>query len=154
MQWRRNMRRMLSRSGLSRSGAAAGAALGAAGFVYWDATDKFGGVGVTRAATATAAAALIVTDYKLSLRGLTKDSAQFVAARHEVDERAASRLLYLCERNGGLYTKAGQFISTASGMPAPFQRQLAKLQDSAREMSWEDVRSASPYTPNVLSPRL
>ena len=86
---------MLSRSGLSRSGAAAGAALGAAGFVYWDATDKFGGVGVTRAATATAAAALIVTDYKLSLRGLTKDSAQFVAARHEVTS-APPRAFCIC----------------------------------------------------------
>jgi aarF domain-containing kinase len=58
----------------------------------------------------------------------------------EVHERSAARLLVLCERNGGLYTKAGQFISTASGMPAPFQRQLAKLQDSAREMPWEDVK--------------
>ena len=53
-------------------------------------------------------------DYKLTLRGLPKDSKQFVDARDGVHERAAARLLTLCERNGGLYTKAGQFISTAS----------------------------------------
>ena len=55
-------------------------------------------------------------------------------------ERAAARLLRLCERNGGLYTKAGQFIGTASGMPAPFQRELSKLQDSATPLPFEDVR--------------
>ena len=66
--------------------------------------------------------------------------APFQEARHGVHERSAARLLTLCERNGGLYTKAGQFISTASGMPVPFQQQLSKLQDSARPLDWEDVR--------------
>lgn len=123
-----------------RAAAAVAAAAGGAGFAYWDATDKRGGVGVTRAAAATATAALIVADYKWSLRGLAKDSPPFQEARHGVHERSAARLLTLCERNGGLYTKAGQFISTASGMPVPFQQQLSKLQDSARPLDWEDVR--------------
>ena len=61
-------------------------------------------------------------------------------ARASLHERAAARLLRLCERNGGLYTKAGQFIGTASGMPAPFQRELSKLQDSATPLPFEDVR--------------
>jgi predicted unusual protein kinase regulating ubiquinone biosynthesis (AarF/ABC1/UbiB family) len=39
-----------------------------------------------------------------------------------------------------LYLTAGQFISTASGMPAPFQRHLSKLQDSVKPLEWEDVR--------------
>ena len=85
-------------------------------------------------------AALIVADYKWSLRGLAKDSPPFQEARHGVHERSAARLLTLCERNGGLYTKAGQFIGTASGMPAPFQRELSKLQDSATPLPFEDVR--------------
>ena len=123
-----------------RAAAAVAAVAGGAGFAYWDATDKRGGVGVTRAAAATATAALIVADYKWSLRGLAKDSPPFQEARHGVHERSAARLLTLCERNGGLYTKAGQFISTASGMPVPFQQQLSKLQDSARPLDWEDVR--------------
>ena len=57
-----------------RAAAAVAAVAGGAGFAYWDATDKRGGVGVTRAAAATATAALIVADYKWSLRGLAKDS--------------------------------------------------------------------------------
>ena len=76
----------------------------------------------------------------MSLFGLEKDSPPFVEARASLHERAAARLLRLCERNGGLYTKAGQFIGTASGMPAPFQRELSKLQDSATPLPFEDVR--------------
>ena len=130
---------MLSSAARGRAIAAASTAL-TGGFLYWDATDERGGVGVTRAVAATSTAALIVMDYKLTLRGLPKDSKQFVDARDGVHERAAARLLTLCERNGGLYTKAGQFISTASGMPTPYQRQLSKLQDSARPLDWESVR--------------
>ena len=120
--------------------AALAGAAGAAAFARWDATDTKGGVGLTRAAAATSTAALIVADYKLSLFGLEKDSPPFVEARASLHERAAARLLRLCERNGGLYTKAGQFIGTASGMPAPFQRELSKLQDSATPLPFEDVR--------------
>ena len=98
----------------------------------------------------TATAALIVADYKLCLAGLEKNSPPFLDARNRVHERSAARLLRLCERNGGLYTKAGQFISTASGMPAPYQRHLSKLQDSARPLEWSDVRE---MVANELSPR-
>ena len=120
--------------------AALAGAAGAAAFARWDATDTKGGVGLTRAAAATSTAALIVADYKWSLFGMEKDSPPFVSARAALHERAAARLLRLCERNGGLYTKAGQFIGTASGMPAPFQRELSKLQDSATPLPFEDVR--------------
>ena len=120
--------------------AALAGAAGAAAFARWDATDTKGGVGLTRAAAATSTAALIVADYKWSLFGLEKDSPAFVSARASLHERAAARLLRLCERNGGLYTKAGQFIGTASGMPVPFQRELSKLQDSAMPLPFEDVR--------------
>ena len=120
--------------------AALAGAAGAAAFARWDATDTKGGVGLTRAAAATSTAALIVADYKWSLFGLEKDSPAFVSARASLHERAAARLLRLCERNGGLYTKAGQFIGTASGMPVPFQRELSKLQDSATPLPFEDVR--------------
>ena len=120
--------------------AALAGAAGAAAFARWDATDTKGGVGLTRAAAATSTAALIVADYKWSLFGLEKDSPPFVSARASLHERAAARLLRLCERNGGLYTKAGQFIGTASGMPVPFQRELSKLQDSATPLPFEDVR--------------
>ena len=129
---------------------AVAATAGSAAFIAWDANDRKGGVGVTRAVTATATAALIVADYKLRLAGLEKNSPPFLDARNRVHERSAARLLRLCERNGGLYTKAGQFISTASGMPAPYQRHLSKLQDSARPLEWSDVRE---MVANELSPR-
>ena len=129
---------------------AVAATAGSAAFIAWDANDRKGGVGVTRAVTATATAALIVADYKLCLAGLEKNSPPFLDARNRVHERSAARLLRLCERNGGLYTKAGQFISTASGMPAPYQRHLSKLQDSARPLEWSDVRE---MVANELSPR-
>lgn len=78
------MQRMLA-TGRGKAAAVAGVFTATtAGFVYWDATDKRGGVGITRATTATATAALIVADYKLSLRGMVKDSPPFVAARHLV----------------------------------------------------------------------
>ena len=124
--------------------AALAGAAGAAAFARWDATDTKGGVGLTRAAAATSTTALIVADYKWSLFGLEKDSPPFVSARGALHERAAARLLRLCERNGGLYTKAGQFIGTASGMPAPFQRELSKLQDSATPLPFEEFFRVAP----------
>ena len=80
---------------------AVAATAGSAAFIAWDANDRKGGVGVTRAVTATATAALIVADYKLCLAGLEKNSPQFLDARNKVHERSAARLLRLCERNGG-----------------------------------------------------
>ena len=135
--------------------AATGLLGGSAAFARWDATDTRGGVGFTRAARATATAARIVVDYKWSLAGLEKDSPPFHDARHGVHERSAARLLALCERNGGLYTKAGQFISTASGMPLPFQQQLSKLQDSAAPLDFRDVRRvvAEELGPEVFDER-
>ena len=135
--------------------AATGLLGGSAAFARWDATDTRGGVGFTRAARATATAARIVVDYKWSLAGIEKDSPPFHDARHGVHERSAARLLALCERNGGLYTKAGQFISTASGMPLPFQQQLSKLQDSAAPLDFRDVRRvvAEELGPEVFDER-
>jgi|TARA_B110000967_G_scaffold200481_2_gene236330 aarF domain-containing kinase len=115
-------------------------AAGFAAFVRWDAHDAKGGVGMTRAFAAVSAATVIATDYKLSLFGLAKDSPAFYDARAALHERSAVRLLRLCQRNGGLYTKAGQFIGTASGMPVPFQRELSKLQDHATPLCFGDVK--------------
>ena len=67
---------------------AVAATAGSAAFVAWDANDRKGGVGVTRAVTATATAALIAADYKLRLAGMEKNSPAFLAARHEVHERS------------------------------------------------------------------
>lgn len=44
-------------------------------------------------------------------------------------ERAAKRLLKLCEANRGFYIKAGQFIASMQQVPKQFVTTLSVLQD-------------------------
>jgi aarF domain-containing kinase len=46
-----------------------------------------------------------------------------------VHERAAKRLLRLCEENRGFYIKAGQFIASMQQVPKQFVLTLSILQD-------------------------
>jgi len=46
-----------------------------------------------------------------------------------VHERAAKRLLRLCEENRGFYIKAGQFIASMQQVPKEFVSTLSVLQD-------------------------
>ena len=75
--------------------------------------------GGARAAYAAVTVARAVADYKTT-------SSEAMDAAHK---RCAVRLHAMCTANGGLYVKAGQFISTAGGVPLAYVRELSKLQD-------------------------
>ena len=47
----------------------------------------------------------------------------------QVHERAAKRLLSLCESNRGFYIKAGQFVASMQQVPKQFVSTLSVLQD-------------------------
>ena len=78
--------------------------------------------GTARAAYAAATVATMVVDYKLAKRETWRSE----GGAHD---RNAKRLHAMCGANGGLYVKAGQFASTAGGVPEAYARRLSKLQD-------------------------
>ena len=51
----------------------------------------------------------------------------------QVHERAAKRLLRLCEENRGFYIKAGQFIASMQQVPKQFISTLSVLQDKVND---------------------
>ena len=65
----------------------------------------------------------------------TPERATALASLHG---RTAAALLSLCRSNGGIYTKAGQLLSTAAGAP-PAYAQLAALQERAPARPFADV---------------
>ncbi|EPQ30183.1 uncharacterized protein PFL1_02299 [Pseudozyma flocculosa PF-1] len=76
----------------------------------------------------------IALDYKFNF---DKDSLESITALHE---RCADRLLFVCEKNQGLYVKLGQAIGVqAAILPKPYQR-LSKLLDNAERLPYEEVR--------------
>jgi predicted unusual protein kinase regulating ubiquinone biosynthesis (AarF/ABC1/UbiB family) len=62
--------------------------------------------------------------------------------RAQVHERTAAALLRLCRANGGIYTKAGQLLSTAQGVPPAYRAALASLQDAAPPRAITEVDAA------------
>ncbi|KJE92451.1 ABC1 family protein [Capsaspora owczarzaki ATCC 30864] len=86
--------------------------------------------------------ARIAADYKWSLRGLESGSVQYRAVRSQVHQRSADRLLWLCRRLKGFYTKAGQHIASLNyAVPQEFTSTLSVLQDMAPFDSIETVRA-------------
>ncbi|PWZ03230.1 ABC1-domain-containing protein [Testicularia cyperi] len=76
----------------------------------------------------------IALDYKLNF---DRNSLESINALHE---RCAERLMYVCEKNQGLYIKLGQAIGVqAAILPKPYH-QLTKLFDNAERLPWEQVR--------------
>ena len=70
-------------------------------------------------------------DYKsLSFSGLEKDSEEYKKKQSEVHLRSAKRILYVCQAHGGVYTKAGQYISSlVKIVPDEYTDLLRALQD-------------------------
>jgi hypothetical protein len=64
---------------------------------------------------------------------------RFPRQRFQVHGRTAALLLRLCRANGGIYTKAGQMLSTAQGIPPAYRAALASLQDAAPPRPFDDV---------------
>jgi aarF domain-containing kinase len=73
--------------------------------------------------------AAIALDFKWSTHRLDRESQEYQDAREAVHGRAASRMLHVAEANGGVYIKAGQFISAQTHLPAVYRKVLSVLQD-------------------------
>ena len=89
--------------------------------------------GGARAMRALSAVGVTIADYKLGADG--------------AHERGAARARACCASNGGLYVKAGQFVSASAGaVPAAYARELSKLQDEVeaapRREALEVIRDA------------
>nr|CCA30171.1 ABC1 family protein, related [Neospora caninum Liverpool]CEL71286.1 TPA: ABC1 family protein, related [Neospora caninum Liverpool] len=62
---------------------------------------------------------------------------QLLAGAHD---RCARRLLHVCRRHGGLYTKLGQYVSTMTHIiPSAYTNHLRTLQDDASRTPWPQV---------------
>ncbi|RUS31284.1 hypothetical protein BC938DRAFT_478112 [Jimgerdemannia flammicorona] len=101
-----------------------------------------GGLGVGLAAVALAAPwkpeyheQLSITDYKilhLKHQATGYETEEYKAARKVVHARCAERILDLCKKNGGIFIKAGQHITSLKPMiPAEYTDTLSVLQDRA-----------------------
>ncbi len=54
----------------------------------------------------------VVADYKLGLVKLEKGSPEYEMKRKAIHQRAADRLLHVCRKHGGVYTKFGQHLAS------------------------------------------
>ena len=75
--------------------------------------------------------AYCVAETMLDHRTLQKD---------EFNARLARRLLNLCEAQGGMYIKCGQYVATMNHvLPRVYGEELSRLQDKAPFCPWEDI---------------
>lgn len=82
----------------------------------------------------------IAADYKWNLWGLDENSDDYNKNIKECHLRAANRLVDICIRNGGLYVKLGQGLSTMNHiLPREFYVTLRKLQTEALRSEGTDV---------------
>ncbi|XP_078444671.1 uncharacterized protein LOC144713832 isoform X2 [Wolffia australiana] len=116
-------------------------------FAYFDHQfiPKIGGIGfevegVVRSSRALYAIAFVAVDYKLSLWGVERSSAEYRNKLEEIHLRSAQRLLKLCEKNKGFYVKAGQFVSSLRQVPKEYSSTLSKLQDKAIPSAFKDIK--------------
>ena len=129
------------------------AAVGGSAFVWWD--DQYNDRTVTRNFRTAYHGIMIALDYKLNF---DPNALESINALHE---RAAGRLLEVCEKNGcasslcrqtaiwtncvhrGLYVKLAQALATQGPfLPAPYLR-LGKLLDDAEHFDYDTVRRVS-----------
>jgi hypothetical protein len=92
-----------------------------------------------RSYRALAAFASIALDFKFSTYQLNQESQEYANARDAVHGRAASRMLHVAQANGGVYIKAGQFISAQTHLPEVYRRVLSVLQDKVAERSLASI---------------
>ncbi|KAL1924982.1 uncharacterized protein VTP21DRAFT_4636 [Calcarisporiella thermophila] len=98
------------------------------------ADNEFGGKVIQRTSRLAYNGMAIAIDYKLNFK---PEKADLIEDLHT---RAANRILNVCRQNGGLYIKLGQGISTqAAVLPAPFQRILRVLYDSASHVPFSKI---------------
>lgn len=81
----------------------------------------------------------ILLRYKLSLLGITPGTEAYLLRISFLHKWAAERLLLLANSNGGIYTKAGQFISSVNGIPLEFRKTLCALEDHANSQPFKEI---------------
>lgn len=83
----------------------------------------------------------IAVDYKWNLWGLDDNSEEYNNNIKECHLRSANRLVDICIKNGGLYVKLGQGLSTMNHiLPKEFYLTLRKLQSQALRSEGNDVK--------------
>ncbi|KAL3719629.1 hypothetical protein ACJRO7_004584 [Eucalyptus globulus] len=96
--------------------------------------------GVSRSSRAVSTVAITVVDYEVSLRGLSRDSEEYLRKLSEVHSRSAKRILELCEANKGFYVKAGQFVAALRQVPEEYISKLSSLQNKAVPCPFKAIR--------------
>lgn len=95
--------------------------------------------------------AAIALDFKWSTYQLDRESQQYEVAREAVHGRAASRMLHVAQANGGVYIKAGQFISAQTHLPTVYRKVLSVLQDKVTERSLASITATVEHELGPLS---
>jgi aarF domain-containing kinase len=100
--------------------------------------------------------ASIALDFKCSTFQLDSKSQGYQDARAAVHGRAATRMLHVAQVNGGVYIKAGQFISAQTHLPEVYRKVLSVLQDqvpqrSLATISTTIVEELGPLSANFAS---
>lgn len=87
-------------------------------------------------------ASVVGFEYKYGpAAALPADSEERKVALAATHQRSAERLLHVCQRHGGLYTKLGQFVASLNHiLPPQYPEVLAACQDRAASVSFEEVR--------------
>lgn len=84
--------------------------------------------------------AQIAVDYKRSLWRMDESSPEYLNALHNVHARSAYKLLYLCQKQGGIYVKLGQHISSLDYLlPEEYCSAMTVLHDEAMFRSFEEI---------------
>lgn len=84
--------------------------------------------------------ALIVADYKYSLRNETPGSEAYQLKLSAAHKRSADRIRRLANLNGGVYTKAAQFITSLNGVPMEYRKSLCALEDQAESRPFSEIK--------------
>ena len=87
-------------------------------------------------------AAVVAIDYKYGdAASLPPGTEERRAAQAATHQRSAERLLHVCQRHGGLYTKLGQFVASLNhALPSAYSEVLAVCQDRAPSVAFDEVR--------------
>eukprot|EP01128_Nolandella_sp_AFSM9_P009438 TRINITY_DN6039_c0_g1_i1.p1 TRINITY_DN6039_c0_g1~~TRINITY_DN6039_c0_g1_i1.p1 ORF type:complete len:592 (-),score=108.16 TRINITY_DN6039_c0_g1_i1:249-2024(-) len=111
-------------------------------FLRFDVPPTIAFQSLVRFCRATYIATLIGFDFKYSFKEIERGDPEFERVLSEVSARSAARLLWLCRKNRGIYTKAGQHIASLNHVaPAEFIETLSVLQDQADSLPLSVVRS-------------
>mmetsp|Transcript_2845 Transcript_2845/g.4059 ORF Transcript_2845/g.4059 Transcript_2845/m.4059 type:complete len:569 (+) Transcript_2845:63-1769(+) len=102
-------------------------------------TDVF--QGISRFSTAFCFASMHMLEYKFKLKDYGDGDPEGEQLRYSIHEKGADRLLYVCKKHGGLYTKLGQYVASMDHvLPKPYTEKLKILQDRNHHMSVHDVK--------------